>query len=108
MKKIILSMEAGLLDSLMILSVPFCPYHFVLEPFETMRHKSVFEQNQQMTIMFIIRKRWMEETLHWSIPSNWNGKVEDGQRFCSLCSREKVGNDRWSDGGVTRFTDSNE
>src|SRR6218665_1672860 len=37
MKKIILSMEAGLLDYLMILSVPFCPYHFapyhfVLEP----------------------------------------------------------------------------
>jgi len=29
MKKITLSMEAGLLDELMILSVPFCPYHFV-------------------------------------------------------------------------------
>jgi len=39
MKKIMLSVETGLLDYLMILSVPFCPYHFVpnhfvLEPFK--------------------------------------------------------------------------
>jgi len=43
MKKILLSMEAGLLDQLMILSVPFCtyhfvPYHFVLEPSNVTRN----------------------------------------------------------------------
>ena len=53
MKKIILSVGAGLLDKFMILSVPFCTwhfvrYHFVLEPYYVIKPEpSVFVLNSE-------------------------------------------------------------
>ena len=48
MKKIILSVEAELLDLLMILSVPFCLYNFVLEP---IKHQPIKERQYEPKIL---------------------------------------------------------
>ena len=67
MKKIILSVEAGLLDYLLILSVPFCPYHFVRTilsvpfcpvPFCPRTHVTIIMKDILMKHIILISQRY--------------------------------------------------